>query len=126
MPVSFSIDSENSIVYTKITGVLTSEELISGLEGLLDDPQFRPGLDGITDMSDSELDTFSIDAREIAELLVRYREKIGPSRTAVVVSKDITLGLTRMFQYFAEETSIETRIFSSIEEAREWLDESSK
>jgi hypothetical protein len=121
MPIAFRIDKESGIVYTTIEGRITTDELLESLERFMNHPDFSPGLNGLADLRNIEMDTFSADVRRIAELMVEYRNKIGPSKTAVVISKDVTFGMTRMFQSFSEQSSIKTAIFRDMEEALRWL-----
>jgi hypothetical protein len=121
MPITFRIDKESGIVYTTIDGRTNTDEIVESLESLLNNPDFKPGLNGIADLRNSEMDTFSADVKRIAGLMIEYRNKIGPSKTAVVISKDVTFGMTRVFQAFSEQSSIETAIFRDMEEALRWL-----
>ena len=63
------------------------------------------------------MNPLSADVRKIADLMIEYQSKIGRSKTAVVVSKDVTFGMTRVFQEFSEQSSIETAIFRDMDEA---------
>lgn len=122
MPITFRIDKESGVVYTTINGHASTDEIIEGLRNFMNHPDFKPGLNGIADLRNSDLDTFSADVQRIADLLIEYRNKIGPSRTAVLVSKDVTFGMTREFQVFAGQSSVETAIFRDMEEAVRWLE----
>jgi hypothetical protein len=121
MPIAFRIDKDSGIVYTTIEGRINTDELLESLEHFMNHPDFSPCLNGLADLRNFEMDTFSADVMRIAELLIKYRNRIGPSKTAVVISKDVTFGMTRMFQAFSEQSSIETAIFRNMEEALRWL-----
>jgi hypothetical protein len=122
MPIIIELNKEEGIVYTTIDGRVSTDEIIDGLKKVLDHPDFRPGLRGIVDIRPSELDTHAGDVRRIADLLIEYRDRIGWSRSAVVVATDLAFGMTKMFQAFNEASSIEVEIFQDIEEARQWLE----
>jgi hypothetical protein len=121
MPITFRIDNESGIVYTTVEGRVGIDEIIEKLKDFMNRPEFRPGLNGIADMRNSDLETHSIDVQRIARLMIDFRDKIGPSKTAVVVSQKVTFGMTRMFQVFAEQSSIDTAIFQDMDEALQWL-----
>lgn len=121
MPITFRIDKESGIVHTTIDGSASTDEIVDGLKSIMNHPDFKPGLNGIADLRNSDMEVFSADVKRIANLLIEYRNKIGPSKTAVVVSKDVTFGMTRVFQVFAEQSSIETAIFRDRDEALQWL-----
>jgi hypothetical protein len=63
----------------------------------------------------------SADIKRIADLIIKYRDKIGQSKAAIVISKDVTFGMARMFQVFVEQSSIDIAIFRNMEEALRWL-----
>jgi hypothetical protein len=126
VPITFRIDKASGIVFTTIAGQTSLDEILEGLKNILNHPDFGPGLNGIADLRQSELNTFQADVKKIADLMIEYRGTIGPSKAAVVVSRDITFGMTRVFQVFAEQSSVETAIFRSMEEALCWIHSSPK
>jgi hypothetical protein len=122
MPVDIRLDAEAGIVYTTIEGLYTAGELLAAFEVLFDNPDFRPGLKGIADLRKAETYPPATDVMRIARYLIEHEEKIGKSRTAVLISGDVSFGTTRMFQAYADDSiGIETRIFYEMEEARRWL-----
>jgi hypothetical protein len=124
MPVTCEIDSEGGLVRTTFRGQVDIEEVVRALEDLLQRPDFRRGLNGIVDLREGDTDTQARDVKRLATMMERCRDQIGPSRTAIVVAKDVTYGMARMYQAYAESTSIETMIFRSIDDAHRWLAES--
>lgn len=122
MPVTFRIDKEAGIVYTVIEGAVDTDELLKELDTLIKQPDFRPGLNGITDLRKSEMDTFTDDVQRVAEFFIKHREQVGASKTAIVLSGFVTYGMTRMFQAFADDSSVETQIFQDMDEALEWIE----
>ena len=122
MPVTFRIDKEAGIVYTVIEGPVDTDELLRELDTLIKHPDFRPGLNGITDLRKSEMDTFTEDAQRVADFFIKHREQVGSSRTAIVLAGFVAYGMTRMFQAFADDSSVETQIFQDMDEALEWIE----
>lgn len=121
MPITFRIDKKSGVVFTTMEGNVSISEIIDGLKGLMNHPDFSPGFNGLVDMRNSTVNSTPEEVRRIAELMTGQREKIGMSRSAVVVSKDVIFGMARMFQVFAEQSSIKTELFRDINEARQWL-----
>jgi hypothetical protein len=58
---------------------------------------------------------------EIAAIYSSIKDRIY-SRWALVVGKEYHYGLGRMYSVFAERYGLDARVFTSVEEAREWLD----
>ena len=117
MPITFRIDKKSGVVFTTMEGNVSISEIIDGLKGLMNHPDFSPGFNGLVDMRNSTVNSTPEEVRRIAELMTGQREKIGMSRSAVVVSKDVIFGMARMFQVFAEQSSIKTELFRDINEA---------
>jgi hypothetical protein len=124
MPVTCEIDSEAGLVRTTFRGQVDIEEVVRALEDVLHRPDFRPGLNGIVDLREGDIDTQARDVKRLATMMERYRAQIGKSRTAIVVARDVTYGMARMYQAYAESTSIETMVFRSLDDAHRWLAES--
>lgn len=120
--INCEIDKNANLVFTTIKGEVTANEVLAALTGLLDSPEYRPGLNGLVDLRESDMDPDAKEIRKIAALLINNKERIGESRSAIVVSEDLAYGLARMFEAYADESSIETRIFRDMEAARSWLD----
>jgi hypothetical protein len=121
MPITFRIDAESGVVYTNVQGLVSADDILEALKSIMGHPEFRPGLNGLADLRNIEGDLFSGDVRKIAELMIEFRKKIGSSKTAVIVSKDVTFGMARTYQVFAEKSSIKTEIFRDKDEALQWL-----
>lgn len=122
MPVDIRVDKKAGIVYTTIEGLYTADGLLAAFEVLFDNPDFQPGMNGIADLRNVETYPPATDVMRIARYLIEHKDKIGKSRTAVLVSSDVSFGTTRMFQAYADDsTGIETRIFHEMDEARRWL-----
>jgi hypothetical protein len=96
---------------------------MSSLRWLVADAGWRPGLRVILDQR--LVDWSRLSARDIerrVEVLARNAERMGDSRTAVVVAKDLAYGLLRMEQAEVEgKVPYEFAVFRSLDEARDWL-----
>lgn len=121
MPIDCRIDEEDGIVYTTLTGEVDEDEIVKALSGIITSPSYRPGLDGLVDLRGHNATQSSAAVRRIAELMTRHHAEIGHSRAALVVSDELGFGLARMYQAFAQDSSIETRIFYELAEANDWL-----
>lgn len=121
MPIDCEIDSEAGIVYTTIVGQVSANEVIEKLAAVITSTGYRPGFNGLIDLTKSSYTPKGNEVRQIAQLLVSHNARIGHSRSALVVSRDLGYGLARMFQEMADESVIETRIFRDMTEARTWL-----
>ena len=121
MPLSYVIDSENSMVRLELSGALQIEEGRRTVEQLLSDSAFGPGLHILSDHSRlSEAATVEL-VKAIVPLLERIAERLGPFRCAVVVPSDPSFGMGRMAETYAEPTPATVCPFRTGAEAEAWL-----
>ncbi len=120
MSVSCRIDSEAGIVYTSVRAPADAKQVTEAITMTVAKPEFRPGLNGIADLREAGTDYSPKDVQWIADLLRAFRDQIGPSRTAIVVSED-AVELARQFQSMSLGSSVDTEIFRTMEEARAWV-----
>jgi hypothetical protein len=125
MPFEFRIDKEERIVYSTLSGELNVNELIEGLTEVLADEDFEPGISGITDLRSLRWESDQEDLRRLTRFVIEHKDRIGKSRSAVVVSGDRAYGMTRMFEVFSEQSSLEIGVFRDIDKARKWVTEGS-
>jgi hypothetical protein len=121
MTVDFRVDKEEGIVYGTLTGVVDVDQILEGLAGMVASGDFRPGLNGITDLRNMVWESDQDDLRRLVHFMIEHREEIGPSRSAIVVAGDRAYGMSRMFEVFSEESSIDVRVFRDFDEAKRWI-----
>jgi hypothetical protein len=121
MPVNISVDKDARVVYTIIEGAYSADDILGAFDELFQNPDFEPGMNGITDLRKAHSFLSHGDIIRVAEYLVKNRDKIGQSKTAVLVANDVSFGTTRMFQTYADDSSIQTRLFHDISAARRWI-----
>jgi len=87
--------------------------------------EWKPG--GRLLIEESKLNTGSLtveDIRAIADLVGQYQETLGNAKVAIIVSRDLEFGMTRMVETFVEiEESWygSSQIFWNKDEALAWL-----
>src|ERR1051326_4101551 len=117
----FQIDSNRNLVRETWSGDVTLEDYKSAMAELRQHPEYRRGMDGLTDYRCARI-MLSYKAMTMLASLCSTREKWR--HVAVVVSRVVDYGLARMYQALTESSGShfeEFRIFMSIEEAERWL-----
>ncbi len=122
MPVEFSIDKENELLERTVTGKVTPEEVIASLEASISHPDYLPGMRSLTDMRDFVLSSTAEDIRQYATFLGAHMDMIKGMQAAVVVSRTVDYGLTRMLQAIADDPTFAIAVFYDIDEAKRWLE----
>ena len=87
---------------------------------------WKPGGAFMHDLSELNAGPLTVDdVQKIADNCVQQREQFGACRCAVVVDRDLELGLTNMWAVFVHgKWDAEVQIFRTHDEAAAWLDES--
>ncbi len=76
---------------------------------------------GIFDFMASKWESDPEDLRRIIRFIIENSERIGPSRYAMVVGSDRAYGMSRMFEVFSGETTVDVRAFRDFDEAKKWI-----
>jgi hypothetical protein len=121
MPITYQIDKGARIVRAVARGDVSLEEERRFLDAFLRDPDHMPGFGILLDNRERGLPASSDQVRGMAEAFETNREVVGEARMAIVVSREVSLGLARMFALLTEEASVLTEAFRDINEAEAWL-----
>ncbi len=109
-------------LFRRFSGVVTSEEILQAVLKVYGDPRFDDLTYVINDFSDIE--GVALDERNIKK--VAYLDKASARtnpriKIAFVTRNPAFFGYAEMYMKFVDELPWQTEIFSSLEEAREWL-----
>ena len=122
MPVKHHIDRQAGLSILVVEGELVFEELRSFVQAVYEDDFFPAGsLFDMRTATSSDVSTPQI--RSLVALIEQRRRNPGPTRWAIVASRDVDFGLSRMFKTYADKISTDIRVFRDIDEAKLWLAE---
>jgi SpoIIAA-like len=121
MPVIYQIDRANGIIRTRCVGPVTIDEVIDHFRQLERDADCPERLDVLLDISEETSVPESEDLREVTREIRRIRNRVQFDRCAIVASRDVLVGMMRMFAVFTEEYFRETRVFRDAGYAEAWL-----
>ncbi len=117
-----SIETQNDRTIFKVTGEVTAEEITSRAVEYLSGEQTATSLWDFTRTDKVKIST--LDLQGIADSVKRASTK-GPVRNvALVGSKNINIGLGKLFAAFAQMAGIpyNYKVFRDLTHAMEWLD----
>jgi len=122
IPVTYQIDSERNLVIFTASGVLEEHEYKECRASLVDDPQFRPGMDQIADFRAVEKQVFTQEGHDrFIEQEKSLKLLFGEYHQAIVAYSDLHFGLTRQILAELGESPKETQVFHTLAEAEAWL-----
>jgi hypothetical protein len=123
--ITWGGDPEDACVTTR--GEASLEGFDAWMQEGLSDPRYREGMSFILDHRELDWSGISIDdVQERIELIRRESNHFGRIRVAMVMRAVVDFGLARMYQAYIElqsDVQIEIGVFTSIDDAREWLRE---
>ena len=118
MPASYSIDTEQKLVLSRIWGAPTEEEILDHGRRLRADPCFRPGFRQLLDMS--ELKEIQINPQRVRE--AARDQFFSPGvRRALVAHSDAAFGMARMYAIASEGEGQTIEVFRDSRAAKAWL-----
>ena len=113
----------NRLAVVRLHGSVTAETIMRCAEDLYADPAWDPSFNSIWDVREiAELIIMPEDIARLVNLSAEMTGRAGSGRRAIVVARALEHGIATLFSYRAKPLGRETRVFWSIDEAREWLD----
>jgi len=122
MPLVTSIDTKAGLAIHTITGELSLEDVMKAMVNLFTNPEFRPDMAILVDISDGSAETLSQeDIDEFVNLTRAMGEKRGSGRSAILAAKDLDYGIGRIIQALLDDTTRDLRVFRDRDVCLQWL-----
>ncbi|NOZ38185.1 MAG: hypothetical protein GXP11_09015 [Gammaproteobacteria bacterium] len=126
MPVKTVIDIEKNLVVHTIAGGFGLVDIEPAWRAMLVDPKFKAGMNVLWDFKQGiQTSSFSAeDMRHIVNMTAEHIKQRGAEyKLALLATRDLYFGLSRMFEAYGDEIPIEIHAFRTMEEALDWLNE---
>ena len=122
MPITYHIREDRELIVLCHVGTITDRQMLESLHGLTQDPRFNPNYSKIFDLrqTDSEART-NEGIMQGAELLKKAHRQSTGAQIAVIAPKDLSYGLSRIFEGMLYDGNFEIKIFRSADAACDWL-----
>ncbi len=122
MAYRYRIEPSLGLLLDRFEGKMGWHDLWEGTLESAEDPEFRPGMNVVTDLTNAELDLGYKEMRELVSATVNA-PTVRFGRVAIIAPGPLRYGLARMYDALSEEKGLyhELRIFSDFWEARTWL-----
>ena len=122
MIVNTFVDKKSSVIIHTVTGEITFQEIKSSYEAVLSHPDFQEDMCVIWDIRDADASEFhSQDVIRLARYFETQLKKRAKFKVAIIVSRDLEYGLSRMYQVAAADLPAKIGIFINLENAKKWL-----
>ena len=121
--ITWGGDPEDARITSR--GKVSLEGFIAWMQEGLSDPRYHDGMSIIVDHRELDFSAILLqDVQERLELFRRETNRVGRIRAAMVMRSAVDFGLARMYEAYVEmqpDLQIEIGVFTSIEDAREWI-----
>jgi len=117
MPVTYKIDTQERVIRTQGTGMVTLADVVDHFRDLERDPDLAGTLDVLLDLSETNSVPEARELQAIPFELARIRDKVRFGACAIVATKDALFGMLRMFAVMAERFFRVIHVFRSRAEA---------
>ena len=122
MIVNTFVDKKASVIIHTVTGEITFENIKSSYEAILSHPNFQEDMSVIWDIRDADASKFnSQDVIRLARYFETQLKSRAKFKVAVIVSRDLEYGLSRMYQVAAADLPAKIGIFINLEDAKKWI-----
>jgi hypothetical protein len=121
MPLTYRIDTDAQMLLIVGEGAITQAERLEAVREWLRDPDFRPGLNTLCDLSAVSSAPTMAELQEIVSLVDRHSSTIGSKKLAVVAPRPVTFGVARQFQTLADDGPLDVGVFKDRRAALGWL-----
>ncbi len=123
MPIRFYVDRDLRLVVAVHIGPVPDAEFLAAYEKLYADPDFDLSFDILVDLRKAESVSRSAAALQslASSIVPRYERSKSPIKLVFVAKTDVSYGMSRMFQAFADTLPGESMVFRTMDEALDWL-----
>jgi hypothetical protein len=124
MPIRFHWDLERRLLRTTMTGGVTEAEFLQYIRDIWQRPD-RASFDEVADCRTMDTRAMTPEVMfKATQLSVELNRERRYFRVAFVVAGKLGYGVGRQYETYREATPTETRMFTSMEDAERWIEES--
>lgn len=121
MTVSVEYQPDNRLAIYTCQGALVDDDFLQAIRKAYADPDNYPLL-SLWDLRDVNLQSITADSIErLSELTEKVWNKDQDGKTAIVATKKLVYGLSRMYQQTAGDQPRDIAVFEDLDSARDWL-----
>ena len=121
MPIRIWIEKEAALARAEVWGVVTTEEILSAIDSVMEDPDFHSGFNGLSDHRKVDQILTPEQMHRLITHLATFRDRVANRRWAIVTGSQAAYGMIRMTSAHATRIPLDIRPFKTLEEAEEWL-----
>ena len=122
MIVNAAVDKNAEVMIHTVTGEITYEGIKSSYESVRSLSDFQENMNSIWDIRDADASKFdSQDVIKVARYFETQTKNRAEYKTAIIVSRDLEYGLSKIYQVAAADLPAKIGVFDNLEEAKKWI-----
>jgi hypothetical protein len=123
MPITYRTHPEHNLVILEHSGKISDEEFLAFYKGLYQGDISIASMNLLVDLREADSSPRSSDVlHQFADFLQSSFESVTTHpKVAVVAPRDLSFGLARMYEAFADSIPWDFTVFRTIDEALTWL-----
>jgi hypothetical protein len=121
VPVTYQFDRELRLIRTKCAGEVTLEEVVSHFRELELDAAITTRPDVLIDLTEMRSIPRADQLMSAAGEVESLQPQLQWGSCAIVASRDVLFGMSRVFRVFVEEHFADSSVFRALDEAERWL-----
>lgn len=123
MPIEYQGRPEHNLIILVHVGTIPDDEFLTFYESLYGSNQFDPSMNLLVDLRQADSTSrSSVVLRQLANTVVeRYKGITTRPKVAVVAPKDLSFGLARMYEVYADSVPWDFVVFRAVDAALAWL-----
>jgi hypothetical protein len=123
VPIRYKIIEAKRLVVALPTGSVTLDDLMKHLDELARDPRYASPMKKLIDYRNTPMVALTPDeARVLADRKSALQAKFAGERAAVITTRDVDFGMSRVHGVLVEPANIQTAVFRDLPGALAWLE----
>jgi hypothetical protein len=124
--INYKIDSSQGIIYATVSESTSTDEIVTHIQYLQNDPHFQPHYHTIVNVEKKAVVEAKLpdETETMQNVLIGYAEKRKGSKYAIVFESETTREMVSYGLDLIEYVSSDVQIFSSIDDALQWINSS--
>lgn len=123
MTVEYSFIEERNLVWVRMGGTVTFEQMAGYLKSLSKDPRYNPPMKKLVDFRKClDYPLTREEAEEFARLNRELSSVFSDEKCAMVAPGDLQYGMSRVHEMYTTGSGLEIAVFRQLRDALNWLE----
>ena len=124
MTINYTYNKPDNYILTRVTNTASVEQVKQYIKSIISDPKITQPFYEVVDFTEIKNYDFGyFQSEAIIALLIKLKNSKPYLGSCLVVSNDVSKGMSNIFRVIGEEKKIDIRIFNSITESVDYINQ---